>query len=101
MPDSWMPNTVSIPVVALKAEPLPETTAVADLFSKGEIIKFFAQQSYGFVRDQRGRELFFHIDEIDLLGQKNTRDYLQVGAKVGYDCCRTPHGLRVKRMKIY
>lgn len=97
----WVPNTVPVPRAALRVEKVREPEPVQDLFSKGEIVKFFAQQSYGFVRDHIGRELFFHVDEIDLLGAKSKRDFIQVGAKVGYDCCRTPHGLRVKRMKIY
>ena len=101
MLQQWVPNTVPVSVQSLRPESPSAVPAEQDLFSKGEITKFFPQQSYGFVRDHIGRELFFHIDEVDLLGTKNKRDCIQVGAKVGYDCCRTPHGLRVKRMKIY
>lgn len=101
---AWAANTVPVPEGALRgagSSSVPPPDPQQDLFSKGEIIKFFPHLSYGFVRDLRGRELFFHIDEVDLLGQKGRREYIRVGAKVGYDCCRTGHGLRVKRMKIY
>ncbi|MBI4237845.1 MAG: hypothetical protein HY696_05435 [Deltaproteobacteria bacterium] len=101
---AWAPNTMPIPAGAQRGAgsvAAPVVDPQQDLFSKGEIVKFFPHLSYGFVRDLRGRELFFHIDEVDLLGQKGRREYIRVGAKVGYDCCRTGHGLRVKRMKIY
>lgn len=97
----WAANTIPVPAAVSRTEGRAEAAPAADLFSKGEVVKFFPQQSYGFVRDHIGRELFFHVDEIDLLGPKNKKDFIHVGAKIGYDCCRTPHGLRVKRMKIY
>ncbi|MBI2345913.1 MAG: cold shock domain-containing protein [Deltaproteobacteria bacterium] len=101
MPARFMTNTVPIPFAVVQPMGVAEAKVAEDLFSKGEIVKFFPQQSYGFVRDAKGRELFFHVDEIDLLGVKNRREQISVGAKVGYDCSRTTHGLRVKRMKIY
>ncbi len=105
-------NTLPLPV-ALLLEAAPgmshsATSAPAvgleigdDLFPKGDIVKFFSQQAYGFMRDHIGRELFFHLDEIDLLGPRGRREFMRVGLRVGFDCCRTSHGLRVKRMKIY
>lgn len=100
------PNTLPLPAVALLPSVAPAgAESVADVpddrFPKGEIIKYFPNLSYGFVRDHIGRELFFHVDEIDLLGPRGRKDQILVGARVGYDCCRTSHGLRVKRMKIY
>lgn len=97
----WAPNTLPIPQAIVRSPAPMGGSAAPDLFSKGEIIKFFPSQSYGFVRDHLHRELFFHVDEIDLLKPKNRREYIQIGAKVGYDCTVTPNGLRVKRMKIY
>lgn len=101
MQSVWVPNSIPVPATRVAPEKGKEAEKEDDFFSKGEIAKFFPQQSYGFVKDRLGRELFFHVDEIDLLGTRNRREHIQVGAKVGYDCCRTPHGLRVKRMKIY
>ncbi|MBI2343426.1 MAG: cold shock domain-containing protein [Deltaproteobacteria bacterium] len=100
-----VPNTIPVPPVALRTQaPLAPATAVVsrdDQFSKGKVVKFFPNLSYGFVRDHIGRELFFHLDEVDFLGPKGHRRHVQVGLDVGFDCCRTSHGLRVKRMKIY
>lgn len=94
----------SLPVPALALRGVVEETTINerdDRFPKGRIVKFFPNQFYGFVRDQIGRELFFHVDEIDLLGPRGRKEHIRIGAEVGYDCCRTSHGLRVKRMKIY
>lgn len=103
---SHIANTIPLPGQALVrmvhaggAPDLPVSRD--DRFSKAKIVKYFPNLSYGFVRDGIGRELFFHIDEIDLVGPKGRKTHIRVGADVGYDCCRTSHGLRVKRMKIY
>lgn len=72
-----------------------------DNFSKGVVTKYFQNQSYGFVRDHLNRELFFHVDEMDFCGVKNSKKFITVGARVGYDISRTSHGLRIKRIKIY
>lgn len=97
-------NTVPLPMqsgsIAVTI-PEPDRTIGDDLFPKGDIVKFFPNQSYGFMRDHNGRELFFHLDEMDLLGPRGRREFIRVGLRVGFDCCRTSHGLRVKRMKIY
>jgi cold shock CspA family protein len=99
------PNTIPPPPEALllAEETLSMHPDVSrdDRFPKGKIIKYFPNLSYGFVLDQNGRELFFHVEEVDLLGPRGKRQWIQIGAEVGYDCCRTSHGLRVKRMKIY
>lgn len=72
-----------------------------DLFPKGEIIKFFPGQDYGFVRDQHGRDVYFHLGELDFVGPKNSKQYIKVGAKIGYDLSWTSHGQHVRRIKIY
>lgn len=104
---AFTPNTIPVPIAALRAggavavrTMLPEISR-DDRFSKGKIVKYFPNLSYGFVRDHINRELFFHIDEIDLVGPKGHKQYIKIGAEIGYDCCRTSHGLRVKKMKIY
>lgn len=109
-----MDHSISLATVAPNALPLPshcgtistaipepDTTIGTDLFPKGDIVKFFPNQAYGFMRDHIGRELFFHLDEVDLLGPRGRREFIRVGLRVGFDCCRTSHGLRVKRMKVY
>ncbi|GEM_PF-3190270 len=97
-------NTLPLPALA-RRNGVASAPALAasrdDRFPKGRIVKYFPHLSYGFVRDHIGRELFFHVDEVDLLGPRGRKDCIQVGAEIGYDCCRTSHGLRVKRMKIY
>ncbi len=104
---AYVPNTIPVPLTALRhgAAAMSADAVLApsrdDRFSKGKILKYFPNLSYGFVRDHIGRELFFHIDEIDLVGSKGQKRFIQIGAEIGYDCCRTSHGLRIKRMKIY
>lgn len=100
---AWPANQMPLPASAASAvfaDSIP-TVEEADLFSKGVVTKYFQNQSYGFVRDQLGRELFFHVDEMDFCGAKNNKKFIAVGARVGYDISRTSHGLRIKRIKIY
>lgn len=72
-----------------------------DLFPKGEVVKFFAGQDYGFIRDQHGKDVYFHLGELDFVGPKNSKNYIKVGSKVGYDLSWTSHGQHVRRIKIY
>ena len=72
-----------------------------DLFPKGEIVKYFPNQEYGFIRDQHGKDVYFHLGEIDYVGPKNAKHFIKVGAKIGYDLSWTSHGQHVRRIKIY
>lgn len=72
-----------------------------DTFRKGTIIKYFPQSGYGFVRDEIGKEVYFHLDELRFVGEKNDRRYVMEGAPVGIDVSRTSRGLRVTKLKIY
>lgn len=72
-----------------------------DLFPKGEIVKFFPGQEYGFIKDQHGRDIYFHLNELDLVGPKKAKSFIKVGAKIGYDLSWTSHGQHVRRLKIY
>ncbi len=72
-----------------------------DKFRKGRIVKFFPQSNYGFVRDERGKEIYFHLDEIRFVGTKNDARYITEGAPVGIDISVTSRGLRVTKMKVY
>lgn len=72
-----------------------------DNFRHGKITKFSPQGSYGFVRDETGHDIYFHLDEIRLLGEKRERSYFKEGTLVGFDVGRTSRGLRVTRLRIY
>jgi cold shock CspA family protein len=72
-----------------------------DKFRPAKIIKFFPHSGYGFVRDQNGKEIYFHLDELRFAGEKRDRSYVIEGASVGIDVGRTSRGLRVTRLKIY
>lgn len=77
-------------------EPQPE-----DKLRHAKIIKFFPQSHYGFVKDQIGKEIYFHLDELRLLGEKKDPSFVQEGVSVGIDVGRTSRGLRVTVMKVY
>lgn len=93
---NWLP--VSSP---LKIEVEEIIVSEDDLFPKGEVAKFFSNQDYGFIKDQHGRDVYFHLGELDLVGPKGSKAYIKVGAKVGYDLSWTSHGQHVRRLKIY
>lgn len=95
-PTNWIPITKGFKFV-------PEEIIVSqdDLFPKGEIVKFFQNQDYGFIRDQHGADVYFHLNELDLVGPKNSKNFIKVGAKIGYDLSWTSHGQHVRKLKIY
>lgn len=93
---NWLPNFGPLGKKVLEPQ-----VSVEDFFPKGEIVKFFPQQEYGFIRDQHGRDIYFHLGELDLVGPKSRKGFLKVGAKIGYDVSWTSHGLHVKRLKVY
>lgn len=72
-----------------------------DKFRKGRIIKYFPQAGYGFVRDDLGHEVYFHLDEVRFVGKRNDRRYVSEGAPVGFDVGRTSRGMRVTLLKLY
>lgn len=95
-PLNWLPILRSF-----KGAPEEIVVSQNDLFPKGEIIKFFLGQDYGFIKDQHGRDVYFHLGEIDFVGPKNSKSFIKVGAKIGYDLSWTSHGQHVRRIKIY
>lgn len=96
-PPNWLP--VFSP---LRKEEIGEmTVSEKDLFPKGVVVKFFENQDYGFIKDQHGHDIYFHLNELDFIGPKNNRSFIKVGNKVGYDLSWTSHGLHVRRLKIY
>ncbi|MBI2068388.1 MAG: cold shock domain-containing protein [Deltaproteobacteria bacterium] len=72
-----------------------------DNFRHGKITKYFPQGGYGFVRDEGGKEVYFHLDEIRLLGEKKDRSLFREGVEIGFDVGLTSRGLRVTRMRLY
>ncbi|MDO8494323.1 MAG: cold shock domain-containing protein [Deltaproteobacteria bacterium] len=96
-PPNWLPVFSSI--VRFEKEEIVVSTE--DLFPKGEIVKFFDKQDYGFIKDQHGKDVYFHLNELDFVGPKNSKEHVKVGAKIGYDLSWTSHGQHVRRMKIY
>lgn len=95
-PPNWLPIPGSLKII-------PEEIIVSeeDLFPKGEVVKFFPGQDYGFIRDQHKRDIYFHLNELDFVGPKNSKEYLKVGGKIGYDLSWTSHGQHVRKLKIY
>ncbi|MFO1520175.1 MAG: hypothetical protein U1F57_11010 [bacterium] len=71
-----------------------------DSFSKGRIVKYFPQSKYGFIKDRRGKDVYFNVDEVRFVGAKG-REALREGILVGYDKAWTSHGLHISKIKIY
>lgn len=101
------PNTIPLPhplpspaCAAAEAPPAPEVKLEDlpnDRFSKGRITKYLPYHRSGFIQTSTGKEIYFNLDEIELVKEGP----ISVGTYVGYDPSRTSHGLRVKRMKVY
>lgn len=72
-----------------------------DFFRKGTILKFFSQSGYGFIRDEKGQQVYFHLDEIRFVGEPRKRSQIKEGMKVGFDISRTSRGIRATHMKFY
>ena len=80
---------------------MPPMEYPTDNFRHGKISKFFPQGSYGFVRDEKGKEIYFHLDELRFVGPKSGRAYVVEGVEVGVDVSITSRGMRVTKLKIY
>lgn len=98
------PENSDHPTESEKKEPLlppPEyRKAPDDKFSKGRIVKYFPQSKYGFIKDRRGKDVYFNVDEVRFVGSKG-REALKEGIEVGYDVAWTSHGLHIARIKVY
>jgi hypothetical protein len=94
-PPNWLPlpgEGLGVHVPAVEED---------DLFAKGEVISFHPRQGLGYVRSARGELLPFQVSEIDLVGPKGMRQYIEVGCRVGFDASVTTDGRKVTRLKIY
>lgn len=83
----------------LESESLEAELAV-DKFPRGSVHRFFPQNRYGFVTDRHGRDVYFHLDEVRFVGDKDHRD-LREGQEVGYDLGWTSRGEHIVKLKIY
>jgi len=72
-----------------------------DLFPKGEVVKFYPLQGYGYVKNRQDKEILFRLGELDLVGPKADKKYVAVGARVGYDISCTSSGPHIRVLKIY
>lgn len=123
MLQSWVPNTLPLPYpmmlslessqqhvvqkegavqeqAQLQAVIVPVFADVDDNFTKGQVIRYFQHQGYGFLVDKTGRELYFKLSELDFVGENN-KEALKAGVPVGFDVSITSRGLHVKKLKIY
>jgi cold shock CspA family protein len=100
----WPINSLPTPFAAFVTEAEDEQIEaevdIDDNFPKGRVLKYFPNQKYGFVRDRVGREIYFHLQEMDFVGSKGV-DALKAGIAVGYDLVHSGLRLHVKKMKIY
>ena len=100
----WPANTLPVPFLAeFEEEKGPAASSVVvvdDNFPKGEVLKYFPNQGYGFVKDRVGREVYFNLSEMGFVGFKG-RDEIKEGQVVGYDLSHSGRGLHIKKMKIY
>lgn len=99
----WPANALPVPLGIIqkeKEENVSVTVDVDDNFPKGKIYKYFPNQKYGFIKDRIGREIYFHLDEMEFVGSKK-EESLKAGSAVGYDLVHSGRGLHVKRIKVY
>lgn len=66
-------------------------------YPTGEIIEYFPDKGYGFIRNEKGEKIFFFLPEVDTIGL-HMQD-IRLGLKVGYDVSVTAKGRRISRMR--
>jgi len=93
---NWLPVPFSI-------ERAPDVQVVEenDLFPKGSVSNFYPRQGYGAIKDAKGIDLYFNLDEAELVGPKGDKKYLGAGKRVGFDRSRTSEGERIIKIKVY
>lgn len=91
---------VSAPKQNVILPPPAYRKAPEDKFSKGRVMKYFPQSKYGFLKDNKGHDIYFNVDEVRFVGAKG-REALKEGIEVGYDISWTSHGRHIARIKIY
>jgi len=96
-PPNWLP----LPQAGLAKKAAEIQVDTNDLFPKGEVAIFYPNQGYGYIKDRNGNEVYFKLEELDLVGPKADKSHITVGAKVGYDISCTSHGPHVRILKVY
>lgn len=71
-----------------------------DSFTKGDVVKLFPQQGFGFLRRPQGDDVYFSRAELHLVGEKDWAELLE-GMRVGFDVAWTSKGLHITKLKIY
>jgi len=128
MLQNWIPNTIPLPFAVYSEtaaatvvlpesrhvgavaeqigaglpppEPIKQEIDALDNFSKGQVFKYFPNQGYGFVKDRNGKDVYFNLKELDLVGGKG-KDSIRKDIVVGFDASWTSHGMHIKRLKVY
>lgn len=92
-----MKRSVATEVVEIKeVQIVPDD----DKFPKGEITSYFPYQRSGSIKDTTGRNIFFSLNEMDIIGPKG-KESIKAGIIVGYDLVHAGKDIHVKKMKIY
>ncbi len=96
-PANWLP----IPETAQLKGSVLQTVDENDLFSKGIISQYYPYQGFGYVKNSRGEEIIFKLDEVELVGPKANKKYLISQCRVGYDVSWASNGLHISKLKPY
>jgi hypothetical protein len=80
-------------------EDAPGSRVGADRFYRGKIDKLFRGNQTGLILSESGRELFFELAQIRIVGPIRDFEALQEGMQVGFDVGRTSKGLRVTMIR--
>ncbi|MBI4126219.1 MAG: cold shock domain-containing protein [Deltaproteobacteria bacterium] len=96
-----LPNWLPVPVGRGREEIVEPSVDDRDLFTKGKVARYYPHQGFGFVKNEKGEDIYFKIAELDLVGPKADKKYLREGARVGFDVAWTSKGLHIRYLKIY
>jgi cold shock CspA family protein len=94
-PQNWLP----LPQHVVEEE--EQQVDEDDFFPKGEVLVFYPRQGKGSIKDSRGAEIPFSLTDVELIGRKNSVQYILPGKRIGYDVARTEGGTRVTKIKVY
>ena len=68
---------------------------------KGTIRRLTADRGFGFIRTERGEDLFFHRNELQGVDYNSLREGQQVDFEVGRDRIGRPQAVRVRLPQEY
>ena len=64
--------------------------------AKGTIRRLIADRGFGFIRTERGEDLFFHRNQLEGVDFDSLREGQQVEFEVRQDPSGRPHAMRVR-----